>query len=342
MAPIIAILTILVVVATSWTLLRYVGGTFLAPDYDGTGQALVNITVQPGDGADDIGATLVKAGVVKSTRAFANAAKKSGQGDDIQPGVYQVLVHSSAAVTIGAILDSKNRMVARVTIPEGYTERQVLADLADTTGNAESELADAVSKIDNLGIPDGFKAKSAEGFLFPSTYNFNAGLSADAVVQALTARFSAVDQQMSFQAAAKALKLSPYDALIVASMVESEAKFDEERPKIARVILNRLAMHRALQIDATSVYEARLAGQDPAGINYTLDTPYSTRIRKGLPPTPISNPGSQSLEATIHPAVGPWLFYVRSDGEGHHFFTSDEKAFNAAAVKCHANKWGCS
>jgi UPF0755 protein len=147
---------------------------------------------------------------------------------------------------------------------------------------------------------------------------------------------------MSFQASAKALKLTPYDALIVASMVESEAKFDEERPMIARVILNRLAAHRALQIDATSVYEARLAGKDPADIDYKIDTPYNTRNSRGLPPTPISNPGSKSLEATIHPAAGPWLFYVRKDADGHHFFTPSEKAFDAAATKCHANKWGCA
>jgi UPF0755 protein len=339
LTPILAILVIGVVIAASYFLVRSVSKYFVTPDYTGSGLGFVRIQVQPGDGANDIGSTLVKAGVVKSTRAFANAAKASGQGGSIQPGVYRLRLHSSGKAAMDAILDPANRLVSKVTIPEGSTAKQVLAELAEKTGLPLTDLTAAANRVDNLGLPDGFAPKSPEGFLFPATYDFDTSMSADAVVQLLTGKFGAEYRQLGFAAAAKALKITPYQALTIASMIESEAKFPQDRPKIARVIYNRLAIGRALQIDSTTRYGLVLEGKDPNSATYKETFAYDTRKRTGLPPTPISNPGEASLKAAVNPAAGNWLYYVVSDAAGHHFFTASDQEFVAAAQKCRANGW---
>jgi len=129
-APLLAIVVIVAVVAVSWVLIRSVSNYFKVPDYSGSGLGFTRVQVHSGDGAQDIGNALVKAGVVKSARAFVNAAKASGQSDKIQPGVYRLRLKSSGKAAMEAILDPANQLVSKVTIPEGYTAKQVLADLA--------------------------------------------------------------------------------------------------------------------------------------------------------------------------------------------------------------------
>ena len=203
------------------------------------------------------------------------------------------------------------------------------------------QLQAAAAKISNLGLPDGFNPKTAEGFLFPSTYDLDPDLSTDAVVQQLTAQFATEYAKLDFAAAAQAEHLSPYQALIIASLVESEAKFPQDRSKVARVILNRIANRTPIGIDAANRYGVALAGKNPNAVTYTEDSPYNVRTHLGLPPTPVSNPGEASLRAAISPAAGNWLYYVVADSAGHHLFTADENVWSAAVAKCKANGWGC-
>src|SRR6185437_13742118 len=105
--------------------------------------------------------------------------------------------------------------------------------------------------------------------------------------------------------------LTPYDALIIASIAQSEARYPDDMAKVARVILNRIAIKKPLQIDATSVYAAKVQGLDPAKIVFsTIDSPYNSYRNTGLPPTPISNPGADALNAAVHPPAGNWTYYV--------------------------------
>lgn len=337
--PLLSVIVIIALVGASYLLTNSVMSTFRAPDYTGSGQGFTRITIASGDGAEDVAAELLKAGVVKSTRAFINAAKKSGRSGDIQPGVYQVRLRSSGQDAMAAILDPANKLVTQVTIPEGYTEKQILSELASKTGLPLSQLQAAAGKISNLGLPDGLTPTSAEGFLFPATYEFDPGTTADAVIQALTAKFDAEYIKLGFAAAAKAEQLTPYQALIVASLVESEAKFPEDRPKIARVIMNRLAQGQPIGIDAANRYGVALTGKDPNSTTYTEDSPYNVRTHLGLPPTPVSNPGEASLLAALHPAAGDWLYYVVDDAAGHHLFTSDDAVRVTATAKCQAEGW---
>lgn len=337
--PLLSLLVILALVVASYLLVRSVAGDFRTPDYPGTGQGFTRVTIAPGDGAADVAAAMLKAGVVESTRAFVNAAKKSGRAADIQPGVYRVPLHASGRAAMAAILDPANRLVTQVTIPEGYTEKQILALLATKTGLPLVQLRTAAGQIGNLGLPDGFKPTSAEGFLFPTTYDFDPGLSADAVIQQLTAQFAAEYNKLGFVAAAKAEHLTSYQALIIASLVEAEAKFPEDRPKIARVILNRMAAGQPIGIDAANRYGVALTGKDPNSTTYTENSPYNVRTHLGLPPTPVSNPGEASLLAALHPAAGNWLYYVVDDAAGHHLFTNDDAVRQQATEKCQAEGW---
>jgi UPF0755 protein len=125
-------------------------------------------------------------------------------------------------------------------------------------------------------------------------------------------------------------------------LIEEEAKFPEERNKVARVIYNRLEQGIALGIDATSCYEK--SGESSCRLSTAdlqSDSPYNTRRQKGLPPTPISSPGRASLEAALHPDGGDEIYYVRNDAEGHHLFTASADEFNAAKQTCIQNGWGC-
>jgi UPF0755 protein len=139
------------------------------------------------------------------------------------------------------------------------------------------------------------------------------------------------------------LHLTPYQALIIASIAQAEAKYPADMAKVVRVILNRLAAHMPLKIDAVSRYGAQLQGLDPDKVDYDkIKSPYNTYTHRGLPPTPISNPGSDAMSATVHPASGKWLYYVNGSEDGHLYFTASERDFVKAQQRCYDNHWGCA
>ena len=165
-----------------------------------------------------------------------------------------------------------------------------------------------------------------EGLLFPSTYDISEKESVEDVVQLLVNEF---DERFGGAGAARAKKLgvTPYEAAIVASMVEAEAFVDEERPKIASVIYNRLEADIPLGIDATIIYGLGERGRDLTTEDLEQDTPYNTRENLGLPPTPIGSSGEASLEAALHPADTDLFYYVLTDCEGHHAFSETYEEF---------------
>ena len=184
-------------------------------------------------------------------------------------------------------------------------------------------------------IPAEFRkdARGIEGFLFPATYEFTAKTTAKQLVADQLAffeeNFSKVD--MAF---AKKKNLTPYDVLIIASMVEKETIAPDERPKVAAVIYNRLKAGMPLGIDATIRYGLDVPGTEPLRVSQLeSDNPYNTRNRTGLPPTPIANPGLASIQAAAHPADVDFLFFVRKPDKIHHFFTASEDEFFAKACE---------
>jgi cell division protein YceG involved in septum cleavage len=239
--------------------------------------------------------------------------------------------------------------VVKVLIPEGKT-RQQIAQIAGADGlKGNYRLASRRSSLLNpvaYGAPSG--TPDLEGFLFPATYDMDPGAPVTRLVQEQLVAFHE-NFGVSEIARARALHVTPYQLLIVASMVEREAQIPSDRPKIAAVIYNRLAAGMPLGIDASIYYAVELATGIPT---YThelteaqlhIDSPYNTRTHVGLPPTPISNPGVASIEAAAHPAHVSYLYYVAgADGCGEQVFSNTLAQFevNAAAYKAAVARGG--
>ncbi|HEV3046383.1 MAG TPA: endolytic transglycosylase MltG [Solirubrobacteraceae bacterium] len=227
----------------------------------------------------------------------------------------------------------------RVLVTEGKTRAQI-AQLTPADGLKGSYLAASVRSPLLNPVAYGAPADTPdlEGFLFPATYDMYRGDSAGRLVEEQLEAF-AENFGAPQVAAARALRVTPYQLLIVASMVEREAVIPSDRPKIAAVIYNRLAAGMPLGIDASIYYAVEQAEHVPT---YTgelteaqlhIDSPYNTRTRVGLPPTPISNPGLASIEAAAHPARVGYLYYVAgADGCGEQVFSDTQAEFEADAA----------
>jgi uncharacterized YceG family protein len=231
----------------------------------------------------------------------------------------------------------------RITIPEGETRGQI-ARIATGEGLSGSYLVAArrSSLLDpaRYGAPAG--TPNLEGFLFPATYELYAGSPARHLLalqlQAFEENFGRSEIRR-----ARALHITPYQLLIVASMVEREALLERDRPKVAAVIYNRLRLGMALGIDATIRYALNDFSAPLTEAQLQTNSPYNTRTHVGLPPTPISNPGVAAIEAAAHPANVPYLYYVNdADGCGDLVFSTSDAEFehNAAAYQEAVNRNG--
>jgi UPF0755 protein len=224
----------------------------------------------------------------------------------------------------------------RIVFPEGFTRLQMAARVKSVAEIAAHERG-RTPRLNEQGylatsghkrlIP-GFGRHPLEGFLFPATYQFTARSGSTELVSAQLRAFRRNWSTINL-AYARSKNLTPYDVLTIASMVEKEAVAPEERPKIARVIYNRLHHRMPLGIDATVRYGFHVPGTQSL-LQSQLDSnnPYNTRKLPGLTPTPIANPGLASIQAAAHPVAGDWLYFVRKPDKVHHFFTDSLQAFN--------------
>lgn len=224
----------------------------------------------------------------------------------------------------------------RVVFPEGFTRTemahrvQVVAAIAHRERGAQPKLS-AKTYLAATGARriSGFGAgkRPLEGFLFPATYDFLAQTTSRQLVQSQLTAFRQNWSKLNLSYA-RAHGLTPYDVLIIASMIEGEAQVASERAKISAVIYNRLRAHMPLQIDATTRYGLHIPPtQSLTQSELHSDNPYNTRDRVGLPPTPIGNPGLASLKAAAHPANVDYLYYVRLPDHRHHYFTDNYQDF---------------
>jgi UPF0755 protein len=234
----------------------------------------------------------------------------------------------------------------RIVFPEGFTREemaqrvQAVALIAERKRHRKVRLARrtylAASHQRHLA---GFgpKKRPLEGFLFPATYDFLTNTTSAQLVQKQLEAFADNWGKVNL-ATARKKNLTPYDVLIIASLVEKEALVPDERPKIARVIYNRLHAGMNLGIDATTRYGLHVPGtKSLTQSELQSSNPYNTRNPNvtGLPPTPIANPGLASMQAAAHPAPGNWLYFVRKPDLQHHYFTASYNDFIN-----HANKYG--
>jgi UPF0755 protein len=224
----------------------------------------------------------------------------------------------------------------RIIFPEGFTRSDmaqrvaVVARIAERKSHRHVLLsAQGYLHWSQPQAVDGFgpKKRNLEGFLFPATYDFLRTTTSRQLVQDQLAAFHQNWGKVDL-AYARRKNLTPYDVLIIASMIEKEALAPDERPLVAAVIYNRLHDHMPLGIDATIRYGLHVPGTKPLlESELNSSNPYNTRKYLGLPPTPISNPGLASMQAAAHPAHVDYLYYVRKPDKVHHYFTASFQDF---------------
>jgi UPF0755 protein len=298
------------------------------------------VRIAVGDTLSDIARTLVDTGVIASVGPFVDAAEVEPAATGIQPGVYAMRTEMSGQAALQLLLDPATRLFSRVTIPEGFTLDDILARLAEGTQTPVEEFAAAAADPAALGLP-AYANGQLEGFLFPATYDFTPDHTPAEMLREMVGQFTATAERIQLEQRAAAAGRSVYDVVTIASMIQSETRLDEERPDVAQVVYNRLDQGIALGIDATLAYGLDKNGNDLTVSDLATDGPYNTRIRTGLPPTPISSPGEASLEAALAPTAGPLLYYVLESEDGRHFFTADYAEFLAARERCAAAGLGC-
>ncbi|MGY1642930.1 endolytic transglycosylase MltG [Geodermatophilus sp. SYSU D00703] len=309
-------------------------------DFAGQGTGSVEVRIAVGDTLSDIARTLVDGGVIASTGPFVEAAESEPAATGIQPGVYAMRSQMSGQAALDLMLDPATRLFSRVTIPEGFTVQAVLQRLSEATQIPVEELQAAAADPAALGLP-AYANGSLEGYLFPATYDFTPDDEPVDMLRAMVAKFTETATGLQLEQRAAAAGRSVSEIVNVASIVQSETRLDEERPNVAQVVYNRLNQGIPLGVDAALAYGLQKNGNELTVTDLETDSPYNTRTRAGLPPTPISSPGEASLEAALAPSTGDLLYYVLESEDGRHFFTADYAEFQAARERCASAGLGC-
>jgi UPF0755 protein len=296
----------------------------------------VLVEIPKGAGTEEIGDILEEAGVIESAFGFRIAAFTEGGVSDIQAGKHEIETGLTAPDALNALAEStpQTEVAVNVTFPENLWLRDFARIIEEDTHLSADRFLNVLEsgKVKSKYLPNG--EANMEGLLFPSTYQVIERDTELDVAQRLADEFEERAKQAGIDDA-PTLNLTPYEAITVASMIEAEARHDEERPMIARVIYNRIQQDMTLGIDATVYYamgqqDPTMAAADKPPLTTTeleIESPYNTRKFPGIPPTPIGASGEASLRAAVAPADGDWLYYVVSDCEGHHSFSVDYQDF---------------
>lgn len=295
----------------------------------------ITFTVNADDDVVSVSERLHEQGLISDAGVFQWYVDHHG-GLELTPGYYVLRPNDHMGNVMRVLRTPPSETFTKVTFPEGYTYEKMglrLQEKVPRLSSVEFNVAATEGLLRSRFQPEG--VNSLEGLLFPDTYQVSNGESEAQVIVRMIRLMERVADQEDLESGAQALGLTPYEVLIVASLIEREAKVPEDRPKIARVIYNRLFLSMPLQIDASLYYHQD--GSLPFGDLKALDTPYNTYLYQGLPPTPIASPGRASIAAALHPAANPsqgdplcvglpdpsacsYLYYVLADEDGGHVF----------------------
>lgn len=298
--------------------------------FKGDPGAPIRVKIEPGSSVAQIGEKLAAEGVVDNALVFSLRARMSGGGSDLRAGTIEMRENMTYAAALEALRDVPlPAPVIDVNVPEGLSRREIASHLKQTDVSGDYMKASRRSAGFNprkYGQPK--QQSGLEGFLFPATYELPRGGATAKVlvakqVETFEQQFATVDMKR-----AKRAKLTEYDVLIIASMIEREINVPSERRKAAAVIYNRLKQGMTLGIDATIRYAEQNWTRPLKVSELERDGPFNTRTRTGLPPTPIGNPGLASIKAAANPAKGGYLYYVvKPCGNGTHAFSSTDAQF---------------
>lgn len=312
----------------------------------------VNGQLNPGSPGDEVAFTIAAGSTVSQVssrladkKIIANASvfdwylKFKGESS-FQAGDYEGLRTNSSAGDVVTILKAGPAPPRTVEflVREGLWESEIRALILEAFPKMSPEALDAALASTHPSLqPAG--STNLEGFLFPAKYEVANANDADpqSLIDQMIEAFDRVssaeglpDATAKLAGVAGQRKITPYEALIVASLVESEAKLPEDRPKIARVIYNRIAKGMSLGIDASVLYALQQRKASLTSKDLAFDSPYNTRLKSGIPPAPINSPGKASINAALNPASGDWIYYVLTDKDGSHYFTNSASDFQRA------------
>jgi UPF0755 protein len=322
-------------------------------DYAGSGKRDIVIQIQAGDSTTMVGETLHDQGVVATVRAFVNAAHGNTAITSIQPGFYRMRTEIPAANAVARLADPNSR-VGRLVIPEGrqlddttdmktnvvtpgiltLISRATCVDLdgnwrcvsVDDLRAAASNSTPAVLSVPAWAVEPvtelGKDHRRLEGLIAPGTFNVDPSASAQTILASLISAGAVNYLQSGLVDTAQDMHLSPYDILVVGSLVQQEAN-SQDFPKVAQVIYNRLHAHHTLEFDSTVNYPLDRREVATTDADRAQRTPWNTYVSQGLPATAICSPGIDALHAAEHPEPGDWLYFVTIDVQGTTLFTKD-------------------
>jgi uncharacterized YceG family protein len=301
-------------------------------------EGAVPVRIPAGADSGSIGELLESKGVIEDARFFELNATLTLRRTKLRTGNYILRRHMTNGAAIEALMQGPKVRVVKtfdVTVPEGLSIREAAPAVAESGIEGSyvkaTDSPGAHVRARRLGAPRG--TRTIEGFMFPATYELNAGADADTLVDKQLDAFRDNFGSIGLKAARRR-NLSAYDVLIIASLIERETPSDKERPLIASVIYNRLKLGEPLSIDASIRYAERNWRRPLRQSELERDTPYNLRLNSGLPPTPIGNPGLASMKAAAKPARTDYLFYVAKPGACHAFAeTNAEHERNVAAYE---------
>lgn len=322
-------------------------------DYSGSGERDLVIQIQAGDSTTMVGETLHNQHVVKTVRAFVNAAHGNSKIDSIQPGFYRMRTEIPASDAVARLADPNSR-VGRLVIPEGrqlddttdmktnkvnpgiftlisqstcvdldgnrrcVPVQQLRAAATNSTTAALSVPPWALEPVNELGRDH----RRIEGLIAPGTFNVDPSASPESILAGLISAGAEEYLKSGLVDTAQAMGLSPYDILVVASLVQQESN-TPDFAKVAQVIYNRLHAHHTLEFDSTVNYPLDRREVATSDADRGQKTPWNTYVSQGLPATAICSPGIDALHAAEHPAPGDWLYFVTIDAAGTTLFTKD-------------------
>jgi len=288
-----------------------------------------DVVVPRGSTFSDVVAALSAKHVLAHPLAFRILARLRRVDADVKAGEYRFPAHQSSDEVLRRLVRGE-QFAVWVTIPEGFTARQIAQTLADRDLGNEATYAKTFLRDGGIEL-DGTRTPNLEGYLFPSTYLIPIDDTPAQTAGILVGQFRQ-ELPANAESLARGLHLTVPQVVTVASLVEREGQVDDERPLIASVIYNRLRIGMPLEVDASIEYVFPEHHDVITKRDLEIDSPYNTYLHTGLPPTPIANPGKPSLDAAFHPARSEYLYYV-AKGDGRHAFAKTLAEHNANVAR---------
>ena len=285
----------------------------------------IQVKIRDGISTAEIADRLAEKGVIKSPLKFRIIARLRGYDDKLRPGAYTFTAGMEDDEVFAKLLTGEKRLI-KFTIPEGFGVKEI----AERLNNLDLVDKDEFLKAAENFTPYDYMRKkqnvfyAAEGFLFPDTYAVESDMEIDEILKLMASTF---DERLTkrMRTQAEKMGLSIYELITLASLVEREVRFPEDRPIVAQVLLKRLKLNMPLQTDATLQYLMDTPKEEVSIADTQIDSPYNTYQHVGLPPGPIANPGMAAIEAVLHPAETDYLYFVADRrGHNHYAYTYEE------------------